>query len=727
MPLSKTQRITGIIVLNLLYIIILIYLNFDVKTTHDNTWAVIRRLQRTKIRLQDGGEGTPDQPDGTAEDAVEARDKGATEEDFRVGDLPAGRAKRSPSPQHPSQPPGDAPSRDTLTPPGEFLHPTTDAGTESKESRGVVEDGGKGRMEDMLLEVTVNATGVTLSVDGEQVYSMLNKTRPWGNGTARLHAGIHLLTLHQFTGKVMRSDLYMTWQPTSEAQFLAEMNRIQDGRLLVIMGAPRFLTYVAEETLDSIARLGSDFVEGLSIMDSWCFVFHKGGKVFSDAISTSESTPRELPDVSPLSIAITVPRKPPQRCKWYDENNLGERATFCETYEGYGDFCRCEGTPWTPDPSKGPDYPMTEAIPLAIVTSRRLPNVLKQVSQVWASRGGKRTPITLFVDGHSPEARDLSRLLNVSVVEHDNPVPPSSMSRVNAHIKFTLERVFEEYSKADKAIILEDDLDLAPDFIPFFQQTAPLLESDPKLICVNAYNYNAFRHTAHDPARLYRVHGVPAYGWMVRRTIAREMVAMWPAVNQSVDWDLWLRFAMMGSRDILIPEIPRTKHVGGGGVHVTGLEQALYYNKRPLNSVANVTLDVKAAEHVRYMKTHAAAILSAEVVRFQDHPCKVVPIPKHQVNRTFVVYLDQPNEGQNSSAYFVAARCLGFNDRDLHENLMLMYTHLSSETNSTSSAAPTPRSASPATRRTCTGLRTTTSPTPTSIPSSRESSSGSMP
>lgn len=93
MPLSKTQRITGIIVLNLLYIIILIYLNFDVKTTHDNTWAVMRRLQRTKIRLQDGGEGTPDQPDGTAEDANAARDKGATEEDFSVGDLPAGRGE----------------------------------------------------------------------------------------------------------------------------------------------------------------------------------------------------------------------------------------------------------------------------------------------------------------------------------------------------------------------------------------------------------------------------------------------------------------------------------------------------------------------------------------------------------------------------------------------------------------------------------------------------------
>ncbi|XP_047468751.1 uncharacterized protein LOC125024982 [Penaeus chinensis] len=131
---------------------------------------------------------------------------------------------------------------------------------------------------------------------------------------------------------------------------------------------------------------------------------------------------------------------------------------------------------------------------------------------------------------------------------------------------------------------------------------------------------------------------------------------------------------MMGSRNILIPEIPRTKHVGGGGVHVTGLEQALYYNKRPLNAVANITLDVKAAEEVRYLKTHTDAIHSAEVVRFQSHPCQVVPIPKHQVNRTFVVYLDQPDEGENSSAYYVAARCLGFNDRDLHENLMLMYT-----------------------------------------------------
>lgn len=62
----------------------------------------------------------------------------------------------------------------------------------------------------------------------------------------------------------------------------------------------------------------------------------------------------------------------------------------------------------------------------------------------------------------------------------------------------------------------------------YFHQTAPLLSSDPTLFCVTAYNYNAYPHTALHPSRLYRVNGMPAYGWMVRRTVAQEMVNDWP-------------------------------------------------------------------------------------------------------------------------------------------------------------------------------------------------------
>ncbi|KAG7178112.1 O-linked-mannose beta-1-2-N-acetylglucosaminyltransferase 1-like 7, partial [Homarus americanus] len=322
-------------------------------------------------------------------------------------------------------------------------------------------------------------------------------------------------------------------------------------------------------------------------------------------------------------------------CGWYAVGGMQERATFCETYEGYSDFCSCDDPPWSPLPHNPVEYSMKEVIPVAIVTARRLPHVLRQVGQVWASPGGTNTPITMYVDGYNPEARALGSLLNVSVVEHDNPVPRGSTRRINSHMRFVLEETFEKHIEVDKVIILEDDLDLAPDFIPFFHQTAALLTSDPKLLCVNAYNKNAFAHTALSPSRLYRVRGVPACGWMVRRKVAKEMTKNWIPINlvsQDIDWDLWLRQAMMGERDILVPEIPRTKHRGGGGAHVTGLEQAVYFNQRPLNTILNVTMDVQGAELDTYFKYHQNDIRAALVVRFTEHPCKVLPIPQHQVS-----------------------------------------------------------------------------------------------
>lgn len=56
-------------------------------------------------------------------------------------------------------------------------------------------------------------------------------------------------------------------------------------------------------------------------------------------------------------------------------------------------------------------------------------------------------------------------------------------------------------------------------------------------------------------------------------------------------WDWWVRARVMGDRDMLIPEVPRTRHQGGGGVHISGFDQVLF-SSQPLNAEANVTLDV---------------------------------------------------------------------------------------------------------------------------------------
>ena len=66
------------------------------------------------------------------------------------------------------------------------------------------------------------------------------------------------------------------------------------------------------------------------------------------------------------------------------------------------------------------------------------------------------------------------------------------------------------------AIYIENDLTLAPDFLWYFRLTAPLLERDPSLWCVSAWNDNGFRELQPDERRLFRTDYFPGLGWMTR-------------------------------------------------------------------------------------------------------------------------------------------------------------------------------------------------------------------
>ena len=64
-------------------------------------------------------------------------------------------------------------------------------------------------------------------------------------------------------------------------------------------------------------------------------------------------------------------------------------------------------------------------------------------------------------------------------------------------------------------IILEEDLDVSLDFFSYFSQTEPLLESDPSVYCISAWNDQGYDHSCHDPSLLYRVETMPGLGWCV--------------------------------------------------------------------------------------------------------------------------------------------------------------------------------------------------------------------
>ena len=82
---------------------------------------------------------------------------------------------------------------------------------------------------------------------------------------------------------------------------------------------------------------------------------------------------------------------------------------------------------------------------------------------------------------------------------------------------------------AQYAIVLEEDLDVSPDFFSYFSQTLRLLEEDSSIYCVSAWNDQGYEHTASNPSKLFRVETMPGLGWILKRSLYKEeLEPKWP-------------------------------------------------------------------------------------------------------------------------------------------------------------------------------------------------------
>ncbi|XP_017003370.2 alpha-1,3-mannosyl-glycoprotein 2-beta-N-acetylglucosaminyltransferase [Drosophila takahashii] len=114
-------------------------------------------------------------------------------------------------------------------------------------------------------------------------------------------------------------------------------------------------------------------------------------------------------------------------------------------------------------------------------------------------------------------------------------------------------------------IIVEDDLNVAPDFFEYFLGTHKLLKQDSSLWCVSAWNDNgkAAVVDAAQPELLYRTDFFPGLGWMLTKDLWGELSVKWPKSF----WDDWIRHpAQRKDRVCIRPEISRTRTFGKIGV-----------------------------------------------------------------------------------------------------------------------------------------------------------------
>ncbi|XP_018327378.1 alpha-1,3-mannosyl-glycoprotein 2-beta-N-acetylglucosaminyltransferase [Agrilus planipennis] len=161
--------------------------------------------------------------------------------------------------------------------------------------------------------------------------------------------------------------------------------------------------------------------------------------------------------------------------------------------------------------------------------------------------------------------------------QSDIEVPPKEKKfkgyfKIARHYGWALNQTFFSLNY-DNVVIVEDDLDIAPDFFEYFLGTLPLLINDPSLWCVSAWNDNGKIGLVneHTPGLLYRTDFFSGLGWMLTKSLWKELFVKWPKSY----WDDWIRQPdQRKGRACIRPEISRTRTFGKYGV-----SNGMYYEK----------------------------------------------------------------------------------------------------------------------------------------------------
>ncbi|CDQ84158.1 unnamed protein product [Oncorhynchus mykiss] len=189
--------------------------------------------------------------------------------------------------------------------------------------------------------------------------------------------------------------------------------------------------------------------------------------------------------------------------------------------------------------------------------------------------------------------------------------------KIARHYRWALNQVFNTLSHST-VVIVEDDLEVAPDFFEYFRALHPILTSDPTLWCASAWNDNG-REGLVDPGKadlLYRTDFFPGLGWMLLKDIWAELEPKWPTAF----WDDWMRHPeQRKERSCIRPEISRTMTFGRKGVSLGQFfDQYLRYIKLNTDFVPFTKHDLSYLMKENFDVNFVKQVYSAPLIKVEE-------------------------------------------------------------------------------------------------------------
>lgn len=188
------------------------------------------------------------------------------------------------------------------------------------------------------------------------------------------------------------------------------------------------------------------------------------------------------------------------------------------------------------------------------------------------------------IDGVVAHFRETAKRRNITFVEWAHakcyfdapaagPISPfvdiKAYRRISRHYFWALRRVFSPpagqpfRTNVSRVVIVEDDMEIAPDFFSYFTSLAPFLDQNDDVYCISAWNDNGISSLSLNTSQLYRTDFFPGLGWMLNHRLWSELSGKWP----DFFWDDWMRHPnQTQNRQCVRPEVSRTANFGERGV-----------------------------------------------------------------------------------------------------------------------------------------------------------------
>ncbi|KAM1031471.1 hypothetical protein TB2_034701 [Malus domestica] len=260
---------------------------------------------------------------------------------------------------------------------------------------------------------------------------------------------------------------------------------------------------------------------------------------------------------------------------------------------------------------------------------RTVKSVLKYQSSV-----ASKFPLFVSQDGSHPAVKQKAlsydqltymQHLDYEPVHAERPGELIAYYKIARHYKWALDGLFYKHN-FNRVIILEDDMEIAPDFFDYFEAAAALLDKDKSIMAVSSWNDNGQKQFVHDPKILYRSDFFPGLGWMLTRSTWDELSPKWPKAYPC--------------RQFIRPEVCRTYNFGEHGSSL-GQFFKQYLEPIKLNDVPVdwKSMDLSYLMEDKYIKHFADIVQKAKPIRGSDLVLKARNIG----GDVRVQYTDQPD------------------------------------------------------------------------------------